>query len=121
MTEKTEKKVFPEGYLTCPVRRTLSVINGKWKLLILYELMEKPRRFNVLKRDLVGISQRLLTSQLKAMVEDGLVHREVFEVVPPHVEYSLTEKGHSLLPVIEALEAWGEKEIFETNKVHSLP
>lgn len=105
------KTRFPEGHLTCPVRRTLSVISGKWTLLILHELMVQPRRFNALKRDLNGISQRLLTAQLKAMVEEGLVHREVHDVVPPHVEYSLTAKGHSLKPVIDALEAWGAAEI----------
>ena len=116
MLDKPEKKVFPEGYLTCPVRRTLSVINGKWKLLILYELMAEPRRFNALKRDLPGISQRLLTAQLKSMVEDGLVHRKVYEVVPPHVEYSLTEKGHSLAPVITAMEHWGSREIAASKK-----
>ena len=111
MTVETAKKIFPEGYLTCPVRRTLSVISGKWTLLILYELMERPRRFNALKRDLNGISQRLLTAQLKSLVEDGLVHREVHDVVPPHVEYSLTDKGHSLKPVIDALESWGQGEL----------
>ncbi|MBE1281714.1 MAG: transcriptional regulator [Rhodobacteraceae bacterium] len=111
MTAETAKKIFPEGYLTCPVRRTLSVISGKWTLLILYELMERPRRFNALKRDLNGISQRLLTAQLKSLVEGGLVHREVHDVVPPHVEYSLTEKGHSLKPVIDALEIWGQAEL----------
>lgn len=108
---KTDGRVFPEGYLTCPVRRTLSMISGKWTLLILYELSDEPKRFNALKRDLVGISQRLLTAQLKSLVDDGLVHRKVFDVVPPHVEYSLTEKGQSLSPVINALEEWGAKEI----------
>ncbi len=111
MRTETKERVFPEGYLTCPVRRTLSVISGKWTLLILYELTDGPKRFNALKRDLAGISQRLLTAQLKAMAKDGLVHREVLDVVPPHVEYSLTPKGHSLAPVIEALEHWGLAEI----------
>ncbi len=104
-------KRFPEGWMTCPVRRTLSMISGKWKLLILYELMEGAQRFNALKRNLPGISQRLLTAQLRALQDDGLVHRKVFEVVPPHVEYSLTEKGHSLFPLIDAMEAWGAAEI----------
>lgn len=113
MNEHSGGKIFPEGYLTCPVRRTLSVISGKWKLLIIYELSDGPKRFNALKRDMAGISQRLLTAQLRAMSEDGLVHREVHDVVPPHVEYSLTDKGRSLAPVIQALEAWGSNEISE--------
>lgn len=116
---KTDEKIFPEGYLTCPVRRTMSVISGKWTLLILYELSGGAKRFNALKRDLVGISQRLLTAQLKSLVDGGLVHRQVFEVVPPHVEYSLTEKGLSLFPVIAALEEWGEKEIAASDKAES--
>lgn len=115
MKSETSTKIFPEGYLTCPVRRTLSIISGKWTLLILYELMDGPKRFNSLKRDLPGISQRLLTAQLKSLVENQLVHRHVFEVVPPHVEYSLTDKGLSLSSVIDALETWGKNEIAATS------
>ena len=99
------------GYETCPVRRTLTVLNGKWKLLIIYELLPAPCRFNELKRRLPGVSQRLLTAQLRSLEADGIVDRLVMEVVPPHVEYSLSEKGRSLQPVLQAMEVWGENEI----------
>ncbi len=99
------------GYKTCPVRRTLSILNGKWKPLIIYELLPEPCRFNELKRRLPGVSQRLLTAQLRALEADGIVDRKVMEVVPPHVEYSLSEKGRSLHPVLQAMEIWGENEI----------
>ncbi|WP_057465474.1 helix-turn-helix domain-containing protein [Pseudovibrio sp. POLY-S9] len=99
------------GYETCPVRRTLTVLSGKWKPLIIYELLPAPCRFNELKRRLPGVSQRLLTAQLRSLEEDGIVDRKVMEVVPPHVEYSLSEKGRSLQPVLQAMETWGENEV----------
>ena len=86
MKANTNSKVFPEGYLARPVRRAPSVICGKWTLLILYELSEGLKRFNALKRDVMGISQRLLTAQLETLVDNCLVHRKVYEIVPPRVE-----------------------------------
>lgn len=91
----------------CPVETTLSLIGSKWKVLILRDLMDGPRRFGALKRSVGDVTQKVLTAQLRAMEEDGLVHREVFAEVPPHVEYSLTELGRSLKPIIEALGDWG--------------
>lgn len=91
----------------CPVNTTLSVIGGKWKVLILYHLIEQTQRFNELRRQLPDITQRMLTLQLRELEEDGLIHREVYPVVPPKVEYSLTEFGRTLLPVIEAMHQWG--------------
>ena len=93
----------------CPVNTTLSVIGGKWKVLILYHLIEQTQRFNELRRLLPEITQRMLTLQLRELEQDGLIHREVYPVVPPKVEYSLTDFGHTLLPVIQSMHAWGER------------
>lgn len=91
----------------CPVAATVGLIGSKWKLLILRDLMARPWRFNELRRDLAGISQKVLTDSLRSMEEDGLILRKVFPEVPPHVEYSLSPLGESLRPVMEALGAWG--------------
>ena len=97
-----------EQYTTfCPVNTTLSVIGGKWKVLILYHLVEQTQRFNELRRLLPEITQRVLTLQLRELEEDGLIHREVYPVVPPKVEYSLTDFGRTLLPVIGSMHQWG--------------
>ena len=92
----------------CPVETTLLLIGNKWKVLILRDLMEGTKRFGELKRSIGSVSQKVLTQQLRAMEEDGLVHREVYAEVPPRVEYSLTDTGHSLKTVIDALWNWGE-------------
>ena len=92
----------------CPVEAALEQISGKWKGLAVYHLLDQTLRFSSLKRALGDVTQRSLTKQLRELEADGIVHREVFPVVPPHVEYSLTEKGQRLAPVIEALHAWGE-------------
>lgn len=92
---------------TCPVETTLTLIGNKWEVLILRDLMEGTKRFGELRRSVGHISQKVLTSQLRAMEEAGLVHREVFAEVPPRVEYSLTPLGKSLKPVMDALRDWG--------------
>ena len=93
----------------CPVVNTLDIIGGKWKVLILYYLNGETRRFNELQRLLAGITQRMLTLQLRELENDGIFHREVYPQVPPKVEYSLTEFGRTLMPVIEAMHRWGEQ------------
>ena len=108
-SDETDAK--PEGYYTCPVRRTLSVVGGKWRLLIINALLDGPVRFNELKRRTGKISQRLLTAQLRELESEGVVRREILNVMPPHVEYSLTDKGLRIKDVIDALAAWGEKEL----------
>ncbi len=90
-----------------PVELALDKVGGKWKMPILWRLREKPRRYNELKRDLGKITHKMLTEQLRQMERDGLVNREVFNVVPPHVEYSLTRLGESSIPIIEHLRKWG--------------
>ena len=92
----------------CPVETTLTLIGDKWKVLILRDLMPGTKRFGELKKSIGAVSQKVLTAQLRAMEESGLVHREVYAEVPPRVEYSLTELGKSLKPILDFLRAWGE-------------
>ena len=93
----------------CPVETTLTLISDKWKVLIIRDLLSGTRRFGELKRSVGGVSQKVLTSQLRQMEESGLLTRTVYPEVPPRVEYTLTELGYSLRPVLEALRAWGEE------------
>ena len=92
----------------CPVETTLLLIGDKWKVLILRDLMEGTKRFGELKKSIGTVTQKVLTAQLRAMEESGLVHRKVYAQVPPKVEYSLTETGRSLKPVLDAMLEWGE-------------
>lgn len=93
----------------CPVETTLSIIRSKWQVLILRDLlMNGTMRFKELQRSIGKVSQKVLTDNLRAMEDYGIVHREVFAEVPPRVEYSLTETGRTLQPVLDAMWAWGE-------------
>ena len=94
---------------------------GKWKVLILYYLHGQTRRFNELQRLLAGVTQRMLTLQLRELENDGIVHREVYPQVPPKVEYSLTAFGQTLMPVIEAMHRWGEQYAEECVKHRKQP
>ena len=98
-----KKEQLPE----CPVATTVQLIGNKWKLLILRNLQTRPWRFNELRRSLDGISQKVLTESLRALEQDGLVNRTVFAEVPPRVEYSLSELGETLRPILDAMQAWG--------------
>ena len=91
----------------CPVATTVALIGSKWKLLILRDLLVRPWRFNELKKDLEGISQKVLTDSLRYMEEDGIVTRTVYPEVPPRVEYALSGLGESMRPIISAMEQWG--------------
>mgnify|MGYP002700494796 CR=1 FL=1 len=93
----------------CPVEAALEQISGKWKGLIVYHLLADTLRFNELARRVGNVTQRSLTKQLRELEADGIVHRQVFAVVPPRVDYSLTEKGKNLSDVINALGDWGSK------------
>ena len=93
----------------CPVETTLSLIGDKWKVLILRDLITGTKRFGELKKSIGTVSQKVLTAQLRNMEENGLVHREVYAEVPPRVEYSLTELGQSLKPILDAMQNWGEE------------
>ncbi len=92
----------------CPVEVTLDLIDGKWKGVILYHLQDGRLRFGELRKRLPGITQRMLTKQLRALEQDDLIIRKVYAEVPPRVEYELSETGLRLRPVIDALRAWGE-------------
>ncbi len=92
----------------CPVEMTLTLIGNKWKVLILRDLLTGKKRFGELKKSIGSVSQKVLTAQLRDMESHGLVNRKVFAEVPPRVEYSLTELGASLAPVIEAMHQWGQ-------------
>lgn len=91
----------------CPVATTVQLIGNKWKLLIIRNLLDRPQRFTELKNGVPGISQKVLTDNLRAMESNGIVSREVFAEVPPRVIYSLTDIGQSLLPIIDAMADWG--------------
>ena len=91
----------------CPVETTLMLIGDKWKVLILRDLMDGTKRFGELKRSIGTVSQKVLTAQLRDMEQKGLLTRRVYAEVPPRVEYTLTETGYSLKPVLDAMWAWG--------------
>lgn len=93
----------------CAVEATLDLIDGKWKGVILFHLQNGTQRFGELRRRMPGITQRMLTKQLRALEEDGLIIRKVYAEVPPRVDYRLSEIGESLRPVIDTLKAWGER------------
>ena len=92
----------------CPVETTLTLIGDKWKVLILRDLMPGTKRFGELKKSIGSVSQKVLTAQLRDMEAKGLVHRQVYAEVPPRVEYSLTDLGRSLKPILDAMWTWGE-------------
>ncbi|MBC1224904.1 helix-turn-helix transcriptional regulator [Nostoc sp. UCD121] len=92
--------------LTCEVETTLKVIGGRWKVLIIRELMTGVKRFGELQRALPGVTQKMLTQQLREMEQDGIIHREVYPQIPPKVEYSLTHLGETLQPILYAMHEW---------------
>ena len=98
------KEELPE----CPVATAVSLIGGKWKLLILRNLKVRPWRFNELQRSITGISQKVLTDSLRQMIDDGLAYRRDYREQPPKVEYGLTELGEKMLPIIDALADFGD-------------
>ncbi|ADM40079.1 transcriptional regulator HypR [Bacillus spizizenii] len=119
MSEK--KNIYPnkEG---CPVEFTLDVIGGKWKGILLYHMIDGKKRFNEFRRICPSITQRMLTLQLRELEADGIVHREVYHQVPPKVEYSLTEFGRTLEPIVLQMKEWGEsnREMLESYRSNGL-
>ena len=97
------KEELPE----CPVATTVALIGSKWKLRSIRNLLQRPWRFNELKRDLTGISQKVLTDSLRSMEEDGLITRTVYPEVPPRVEYALSDLGQTLKPILDSMVEWG--------------
>lgn len=93
----------------CPVATTVQLIGSKWKLLIIRNLLVRPWRFNELQKNLEGISQKILTDSLRSMEYDGIITRTVYPEVPPHVEYALSPLGESMRPILDAMQAFGER------------
>ncbi|MBI5223561.1 helix-turn-helix transcriptional regulator [Candidatus Micrarchaeota archaeon] len=104
--EFCEKSAYPSP--TCPVELTLRVLGGKWKLLIIYHLSDSPKRFSELRKSISSITEKMLSSQLKELERDHIVSRKVYPVVPPKVEYTLTEYGRTLNPLLELMARWGQ-------------
>jgi DNA-binding HxlR family transcriptional regulator len=95
----------------CPIEGAMILLSGRWRALILYYLSKGPQRFNELKRSNAGISQQMLTRELRALEKAGVISRTVYPQVPPRVDYSLTASGERLMPIIDALSDWWEKEV----------
>ena len=102
---KINSQVLPD----CPVETTLTLISDKWKVLIIRDLMTGTKRFGELKKSIGSVSQKVLTAQLRQMEASGLVTRKVYAEVPPRVEYTLTDLGYSLQPILIAMHDWGEE------------
>jgi DNA-binding HxlR family transcriptional regulator len=107
--------------IDCPAERAVYFIGGKWKIRILFNLSSKKKfRFGAMKRNLKTITQQMLSKQLKELEHDGIVNRKVYEIVPPKVEYSLTEFGNSLIPILRSFSDWNKKNLrtisFKLNK-----
>ena len=98
----TKKELPP-----CPVATTLMLIGNKWKIFIIQQLMDKPFRFSELRRAISGISEKVLTDNLRALEKDGLITRTVFPEIPPHTEYALSDLGETMRPIIESMATWG--------------
>ena len=102
------KKLVQDG--SCPVATTISLLNSQWKILIMRELLLHPsERYSEMQHNVAGISQKMLTQSLHEMTADGIVQRQVFPEVPPHVEYRLTELGQSMDPILKAMHNWGNQ------------
>ncbi|MCY8083654.1 transcriptional regulator HypR [Bacillus inaquosorum] len=118
---REKKNIYPnkEG---CPVEFTLDVIGGKWKGILFYHMIDGKKRFNEFRRICPSITQRMLTLQLRELEADGIVHREVYHQVPPKVEYSLTEFGRTLEPIVLQMKEWGEsnRDVLESYRSNGL-
>jgi len=107
-----------DKFLTnCPVTATMGVIGGKWKLLILYVIYNEINRFGKMTMVLKDISKQMLTTQLRELETDGIIERKIFAEIPPHVEYYLTEKGKTLLPIIDLMKDWGNENLLSVKSV----
>lgn len=111
------RKQRHESYTHCPVEAALDIIGGKWKAILLFRILEETRRFGELRKLVPGMTQRMLTNQLRELEADGLIARKVYPQVPPKVEYSITDFGASLEPVLQELRKWAEKNKSVTLKI----
>lgn len=99
--------IFNDRTYPCPVELTLGTLQGKWKVLILWHIRQSTLRYSEIRRKLPKVSHKMLSQQLRELEADGLIHRELYPVVPPKTEYSLTDEGLTLLPVLTAMQQWG--------------
>jgi len=106
LKKKEEEK---KERIKCNIEVAMEAIDGKWKILILWYLRDEKKRFNELQKSIYGITQKMLIQKLRELEQDGIVHREVYPVVPPKVEYSLTSYGETLKPILKQLYFWGEE------------
>ncbi len=111
-----KSRLIDHANYNCPVELTLSIIGGKWKCLIIHHLIDGTKRFNEIRRLIPKITQRMLTSQLRELEKDNILHRKVYAQVPPKTEYSLSELGKSLEPVLWSMHDWGNLIIKYNNK-----
>ncbi|MDV7766226.1 helix-turn-helix domain-containing protein [Peribacillus sp. CSMR9] len=113
LRDEIKEKIL-NGHYNCEKELTLSIFSGKWKIVILWHLgVEGPHRFSDLQRLFPKISHKILTNQLRELMEDGVVHREVYPEIPPKVEYSMTDLGMTLLPIVEMMYEWGKNRMNE--------
>lgn len=117
LMELSMRKQRHESYTNCPVEAALDIIGGKWKAILLFRILEETRRFGELRKLVPGMTQRMLTNQLRELEQDGLIARKVYPQVPPKVEYSITNFGASLEPVLQELRKWAEKNKGVTLKI----
>ena len=114
-----EPAVRPNPVEGCPLTAALAAIGGKWKLIIIYWLAESPKHFAALRKAMPGISQKVLTQQLRELVNDGIVNRDPKGAVPAPVEYSLSDYGQSVLPLVEGVRVWGRGHLARPEKIGS--
>jgi len=110
-----QRRVRPNPVEGCPLTAALAAIGGKWKLIIVYWLAESPKHFAALRKAMPGISQKVLTQQLRELMNDGIVNREPKGAVPAPVEYSLSDYGRSVLPLVEDVRLWGRSHLNRTS------
>jgi DNA-binding HxlR family transcriptional regulator len=115
-----KKQWHIENSIDCPLVAAINIVGGKWKPIILHMLSEQTMRFGELKRNIPPVSQKMLTQQLRELEADGVVHRELYPEVPPRTEYSLTPRGASLRPILQALYAWGGEIVAESPRATGL-
>src|SRR5215469_2316605 len=114
---QVDSSPYPLDNTACPVALTARIISGKWTLLIIRDLASGVKRFNQLERSLQGISPKTLSERLRALEEEGVIHRQTFAEVPPRVEYSLTAKGHDLVEVVECMRCYGKQWLCEASEL----
>ncbi len=108
-SEKKERYMFRGEEVSCSLDVTIAIVGGKWKTAILWHLKQRTMRFSGLQRKFPSTTRKMLTKQLRELESDGIVHRKIYPEIPPKVEYSLTDKGRTIIPVLDVMHAWGRE------------